>query len=273
MLTRPADREVECHASAWEVESGEDVRIKMCIRVNEEDLRTLHHELGHIYYYRTYKGLPALFRDAAHDGFHEAIGDALLLSVTPEYLRRVGLGAGGKRDQRALINWQLKSALDLVAFLPWGRTVDQWRWDVFAGKVKPADYQKAWWDLRVKFQGVARPLPDAAGDFDPGAKYHVAANVPYLPYFFAQILQFQLHRGMCRAAGHQGPLHECSIFGNAAAGDKLRALLAMGASKPWPDALAAITGERQMDPGALLEYYAPLHEWLRQQNRGKQCGW
>jgi peptidyl-dipeptidase A len=273
MLTRPRDREVICHASAWDIDMRSDLRIKMCIRPTEEDLVTVHHELGHNYYQRAYEGLPALLQGGAHDGFHEAIGDALVLSVTPEYLVKLGLLAAAPRDERAVVNLQMKAALEQVAFLPFGLSMDRWRWDVFAGKVKPADYNGSWWELRRRLQGVAPPVPRTEADFDPGAKYHIPAAVPYVRYFLAAVLKFQFHRAMCRIAGQAGPLHACSIHGNREVGRRFGEMLAMGASRPWPDALEALTGERRMDASAMLEYFAPLRVWLAGQNRGRACGW
>jgi peptidyl-dipeptidase A len=273
LLKKPADREVECHASAWDVHFNDDLRIKMCIQITEEELGVVHHELGHNYYFLYYKDLPNLFRGSAHDGFHEAIGDSLVLSMTPGYLHKLGLLKSVPRDRRGLINVQMKRALSDVAFLPFGRLIDQWRWSVFAGTIKPEAYNQGWWDLRARYQGVAPPVARSEDDFDPGAKFHIPANYPYTAYFLAHILQYQLHQAMCRAAGQTGPLHECSIFGSKEAGAKLRALLELGASKPWPVALEAMTGQRTMDASALLEYYAPLHAWLKEQNRGQTCGW
>jgi peptidyl-dipeptidase A len=273
MFLKPRDREVVCHASAWDVQDNNDLRIKMCIKPTEEDLETIHHELGHNYYDHYYTKLPFLFKGAAHDGFHEAIGDSIVLSMTPGYLQRLGLVAKVSEADKAVINVQLKDALTRVAFLPFGKLIDQWRWDVFSGKTKPADYNKAWWELVRKYQGIAPPVPRSEDDFDPGAKYHVASNTPYVRYFLARILQFQFHRAMCQASGFKGPLHECSVYGNKEAGARLQAMLALGASKPWQEALFAMTGSRQMDGGALLEYFAPLEKWLKTQNQGKQCGW
>ena len=273
-FTRPRDREVVCHASAWDVTFANDLRIKMCIKIDEEDLITVHHELGHDYYFMNYYTKPVLFQQGANDGFHEAIGDALTLSITPEYLKSLKLLDALPKDQKGLINVQLKDSLEKIAFLPFGRMIDQWRWDVFSGKVKPADYNKHWWALRLKYQGVAPAGGERGEDFfDPGAKYHIPANVPYMRYFLARVLQFQFHRAMCKAAGHTGPLHTCSIYGNKEAGAKLKAMLAMGSSKPWPDALQTLTGERQMDATAILEYFAPLQGWLKEQNKGQSCGW
>jgi peptidyl-dipeptidase A len=273
MLVKPRDREVQCHASAWDITYAGDLRIKMCIRPTSEDLVTIHHELGHNYYQWYYRDLPTLFQDGAHDGFHEAIGDAIALSITPGYLKQVGLVNEVPKDEKGIINVQMRDALDKIAFLPFGMMIDQWRWNVFAGKIKPEEYNRAWWDIRLKYQGIVPPVARSESDFDPGAKYHIPGNTSYLRYFLARILQFQFHRALCRAAGWKGPLHECSIYGNKAAGEKLRAMLALGASKPWAEALEAMTGEKQMDAGALLEYFAPLEGWLKEQNKGQQCGW
>ena len=272
-LVRPRDREVVCHASAWNIDMRSDLRIKMCIRPTEEDLVTIHHELGHNYYQRAYEGLPALLQNGAHDGFHEAIGDALVLSVTPDYLTRLGLRPAPSSDPKSLVNTQMRKALEQVPILPFGLVVDRWRWDVFSGKVLPARYDASWWEMRARYQGITPPVPRSEADFDPGAKYHVAANVPYTRYVLAQVLQYQFHRAMCRIARKDGPIHECSIHGDREVGRRFGAMLAMGASRPWPDALEALTGERRMDAGAMLEYFAPLRAWLAEQNRGRACGW
>lgn len=273
MLTQPEDREVVCHASAWDPSYADDLRIKMCIKVNMEDLITIHHELGHNYYYHYYYDKPVLFQQGAHDGFHEGIGDTLALSVTPSYLQQIGLLDKVSDSDKAVINKQMQDALDKIAFLPFGLMIDKWRWDVFAGKITPENYNAAWWDLRAKYQGIKPPVERTEANFDPGAKYHIPANTPYLRYFLARILQFQFHKALCEAAGHEGPLHTCSIYGSKEAGKKLQAMLAMGASKPWPDALEAITGSRQMDAGPMLEYFEPLMGYLEEQNEGRTCGW
>jgi peptidyl-dipeptidase A len=275
MFLKPKDRDVVCHASAWDVTYENDVRIKMCIDVDEENLVTIHHELGHIYYYQYYHTLPVLYQQGANDGFHEAIGDAIALSVNPEYLVKVGvLDKAPANNDKALINVQMKDALDKIAFLPFGYLMDKWRWDVFSGKTKPDQYNARWWELRRKYQGIDAPggTRDEAS-FDPGAKYHIPANVPYARYFIARVLQFQLHRSLCKAAGHTGPLHTCSIYGSKDAGARMQKLLELGASRPWPEALKVATGETQLDATAILDYFAPLQAWLKTQNAGKQCGW
>ena len=272
-FTKPRDREVVCHASAWDVTFDNDLRVKMCIKPTEEDLVTIHHELGHNYYFTYYYQLPALYQQGANDGFHEAIGDAITLSITPGYLKQMGLLKDVPKGDKGLINLQMKDAMEKVAFLPFGLLVDQWRWQVLSGRTGPQDYNKAWWELREKYQGVRPPVERSETDFDPGAKYHVPANVPYTRYFLARVLQFQFHRALCQAAGQKGALHECSIYGNKEAGKRLQAMLEMGASKPWPDALEALTGQRQMDASALLEYFTPLRSWLQEQNKGQKCGW
>ncbi|HXC71008.1 MAG TPA: M2 family metallopeptidase [Pyrinomonadaceae bacterium] len=265
LFSKPPDRDVVCHASAWDIDFEKDVRLKMCVQINEEDFSVVHHELGHNYYQMAYAPQAFLFRDSANDAFHEAIGDTIALSVTPPYLKQLGL-IDKVPDQSADIGFLLNRALDKVAFLPFGYLVDQWRWKVFSGEIKPGDYNKAWWDLREKYQGVSAPAPRTEEDFDPGAKYHVPANTPYARYFLAAILQFQFHRALCREAGFTGPLYQCSIYGNKKAGEKLKAMLAMGASEPWPAALKAMTGEDKMDATAIIDYFAPLKTWLDQQN-------
>jgi peptidyl-dipeptidase A len=273
MLTRPRDREVVCHASAWDMDDKDDVRIKMCIKPIEEDLFTVYHELGHVYYYIWYKDQPALFQDGAHDGFHEAIGDAVNLSVTPGYLRKIGLVGDVVPSQEAIINQQMKMALDKIAFLPFGKLIDEWRWGVFSGKIKPSEYNKAWWELREKYQGVSPPVARSEEDFDPGAKYHIPGNTPYTRYFLSFILQFQIHKALCDASGFKGPLNECSIFGSTEAGKKYAEMLALGASQPWPDTLEKLTGTRQMDASAIIDYFKPLEGWLEKQNDDQKCGW
>ncbi len=274
MLTRPRDREVDCYASAWDVDTKGDVRIKMCTSVSEEDLYTLYHELGHIYYDMSYMKQPYLYHAGAHDGFHEAIGDTINLSMTEGYLASVGLlPKGAKSSREALINRQMKVASEKIAFLPFGKLVDQWRWGVFSGAIPPEKYNEAWWDLRRKYQGVDAPVARSEEDFDPGAKYHVPGNTPYTRYFLSFVLQFQFHRSLCQAAGFKGPLHECSIYGNAEAGRRFQEMLAMGASQPWQDALEKLTGTKQMDASAIVDYFQPLMGWLEEQNRGRQCGW
>ena len=272
LFVKPRDREVVCHASAWDIDFKEDLRIKMCIEPTDEDLRTIHHELGHNYYQRAYDQQPFIFADSANDGFHEALGDTLALSITPAYLKQIGL-IESEPDPSQDISLLLQQALDKIAFLPFGLVVDQWRWKVFSGEVTPEQYNAAWWKLREKYQGIAPAVARNEADFDPGAKYHVAASVPYTRYFLARILQFQFHRALCRAAGQSGPLNRQSIYGSKEAGRRLNAMMAMGLSRPWPDALEALTGERQIDATALLDYFAPLKKWLDEQNQGQPVGW
>jgi len=270
MFTRPRDRDVVCHASAWDIDWKEDLRIKMCIEITGEDFTTVHHELGHNYYQRAYMHQPPLFADSANDGFHEALGDTIALSVTPSYLVRIGYLDKAPPDN---LNPLMMRALDKIAFLPFGLLVDKWRFDVFAGRVKPDQYNQHWWKLRTQYQGVAPPVARSEKDFDPGAKYHVAGNVPYTRYFLATILQFQFHRALCKEAGHTGPLHTCSIYGSSEAGRRLNEMMKMGLEQPWPEALEALTGEKQMDATAIIDYFQPLLDWLKEQNKDATCGW
>jgi peptidyl-dipeptidase A len=273
MLTRPRDRDVVCHASAWDLNMQGDVRIKQCIEPNEDELTTIHHELGHIYYDLMYNPLPPMFQGAAHDGFHEAIGDTVTLSLTPAHLNKIGLVPAQKVDPKGVINSQMKWALDKITFLPWSKLVDQWRWKVFSGEVKPGEYNSAWWQLREQYQGVSAPVARTEEDFDPGAKYHIPGNTPYTRYFLAFVLQFQFQKALCETAGHKGPLHDCDIYGNKEAGAKYMEMLKAGASKPWPETLQKLTGGKEMDGSALIEYFQPLMGYLKEQNQGKSCGW
>ena len=274
MFLKPADREVVCHASAWDIDNKDDLRIKMCIKVNADDFTTIHHELGHNYYQRAYNKQPLLYLNGANDGFHEAIGDFVALSITPNYLVQIGL-----LDQARVpsadkdIGLLLRQAMDKVAFLPFGLLVDKWRWGVFSGQIQPANYNKAWTDLRLQYQGITPPAPRTEANFDPGAKYHVPGNTPYTRYFLARLLQFQFYKAACEQAGWKGPLHRCSIYGNKEVGQRLNAMLEMGGSKPWPDALEAFTGSREMSGDAMVAYFQPLMGWLKAQNKGQKCGW
>ncbi|WP_330148737.1 M2 family metallopeptidase [Shewanella xiamenensis] len=274
LFLQPKDRDVVCHASAWDLDNLDDIRIKMCIQKTAEDFTVIHHELGHNFYQRAYKQQPFLFKNSANDGFHEAIGDTIALSITPSYLKQIGL-LEDVPDASKDIGLLLKQALDKIAFLPFGLMIDQWRWKVFSGEITPAQYNQAWWELREKYQGVKAPTDRSEADFDPGAKYHVPGNVPYTRYFLAHILQFQFHKALCETAGDKGPVHRCSIYGNQAAGEKLNKMLALGASQPWPVALKEVTGTEMMDASAVLDYFAPLKIWLDEQNKAanRQCGW
>lgn len=264
LLVKPADREVVCHASAWDIDQQQDVRIKMCIKINAEDFATIHHELGHNYYQMAYAPQTALFQGSANDGFHEALGDTIALSVTPEYLKQIGL-IQKVPDEKADIGLLLNKALEKVAFLPFGYLMDQWRWKVFSGEIGPGDYNKGWWELREKYQGISAPSPRDESKFDAGAKYHIAGNTPYARYFLATILQFQFHRALCKQAGYQGPLNRCSIYGNKAVGAKIEEMMKLGLSHPWPEALKVLTGEDKMDATAIIDYFAPLKKWLDEQ--------
>jgi peptidyl-dipeptidase A len=272
LLTKPRDREVVCHASAWDLDNVEDLRVKMCIDITAEDFSTIHHELGHNFYQRAYNKQPLIFQDSANDGFHEAIGDTIALSITPEYLVKLGF-IDKAPDASKDIGLLLNRALHSVAVLPFGLLIDQWRWKVFSGEVPPEKYNEAWWALRLKYQGIAPPDSRTEKDFDPGAKFHVPANVPCTRYFLASILQFQFHRALSQAAGCKGPLNRCSIYGSQEAGERLNAMLEMGQSRPWQEALFTLTGERQMDATAIRDYFAPLQKWLDEQNKGKVVGW
>ena len=272
LFTKPKDRDVVCHASAWNLDNKDDLRIKMCIERTGEEFAVIHHELGHNYYQRAYNKLPILYQGSANDGFHEAIGDTIALSITPKYLQQIGL-LEQVPDESKDIGLLMKMALDKVAFLPFGLLVDQWRWQVFSGKVTPEQYNEAWWKLREQYQGVSAPVARSESDFDAGAKYHVPGNTPYTRYFLAHIQQFQFHKALCEIAKDDGPIHRCSIYNSKEAGAKLNTMLEMGASKPWQEAMQSLTGQPNMDSSAILAYFAPLQTYLDEQNKGRTCGW
>jgi peptidyl-dipeptidase A len=274
MFTKPRDREVLCHGLGLVIDEVADARIKMCMRVSDDSFSFVHHEIGHLYYYMAYSGQPKLYRRGANDGFHEAIGDMIQLSITPAYLATIGLLEPSRMpaDDKD-VGLLLRQALDKVSLLPFALATDRWRWGVFDGSIVPADYQKNWDDLRLQYQGIRPPVARPADAFDPGAKYHVATVGPYSNYFVARILQFQLYKSACDLSGWNGPLHRCSFYGSKEVGDRLRQMLAMGRSKPWREALKSFTGNREMSAAPMLEYFAPLQKWLTEKNKGKHCGW
>jgi peptidyl-dipeptidase A len=265
-FVHPRDRAVVCHASAWDLDAKDDLRVKMCIEVNADYFTTVHHELGHNFYQRAYNNQPFLFRGGANDGFHEAIGDSVALSIVPAYLKTLGL-TDQEPSAEADIPLQLRTALDKIAFLPFALALDKWRWQVFSGAIKPADYNKAWWELRAQYQGVAPPVSRTEADFDAGAKNHVPTNVPYARYFLARIYQFQFYKAMCESSGYKGPLNRCSFYGSKAAGDKLATMLEAGQSQPWQRTLKEMTGTDHIDAQPMLDYFAPLYAWLKEQNQ------
>jgi peptidyl-dipeptidase A len=276
LFVKPQDRSVVCHASAWNLDpANNDLRIKMCIEKNEEDFITIHHELGHIFYYQAYNHLPTLFQGGANDGFHEAFGDLLTLSITPDYLNKIGFisikeASDAKKDPIGLL---MKQALEGVVVIPWALTLDKWRSGVFNGEIKESNLNSSWWSMRESYQGITSPVYRSEEYFDPGAKYHIPANTPYTRYYLARIMQYQFHEALCNAMNFNGPLHECSIYGNEVAGEKIISTMAMGQSQPWQDAFENITGSRSLSGSSVMNYYKPLKEWLDKQNENRMCGW
>ena len=276
LFIKPQDRNVVCHASAWDLNSDiDDLRIKMCIERNAEDFSVIHHELGHIFYYQAYSHLPDIFQSGANDGFHEAVGDLLTLSITPDYLQKIGLvtpeeAMQAKSDPISLL---MQQALDGVVSVPWTLMLDKWRAKVFTGETAPENLNSSWWELRESYQGIEAPRDRDEDAFDPGAKYHIPGNTPYTRYYLAKILQYQFHESLCNQMGYEGPLHECSIYDNELAGEKLRAMLALGQSKEWQTALEALTGTRELSGKSMLNYYQPLKDWLDIKNAERSCGW
>jgi peptidyl-dipeptidase A len=276
LFIKPQDHNVVCHASAWDLDSdANDLRVKMCIERNAEDFSTIHHELGHIFYYQAYSQQPSIFQRGANDGFHEAVGDLLTLSITPDYYHKIGMiteaeAINAKSDPISLL---MQQALDGVVSVPWTLMLDKWRAGVFSGETSEAELNNSWWELREYYQGIEAPRERDADAFDPGAKYHIPGNTPYTRYYLAKILQYQFHESLCNQIGFEGPLHECSIYNNELAGEQLRAMLSLGQSQEWQVALEALTGTRTLSGKSMLNYYKPLKDWLDVQNASRSCGW
>ena len=276
LFVKPRDRSVVCHASAWNLDpANNDLRIKMCIEKNEEDFVTIHHELGHIFYYQAYNHLPTLFQGGANDGFHEAFGDLLTLSITPDYLTKIDFiteeqASVAKEDPIGLL---MKQALDGVVVVPWALMLDKWRSGVFNGEIDQTNLNSSWWKLREYYQGINTSTERSEDYFDPGAKYHIPGNTPYTRYYLARIMQYQFHEALCNEIEFDGLLHECSIYGSEKAGDKIISTMAMGESLPWQDAFENLTGSRKLSGKSILNYYAPLKDWLDEQNENRTCGW
>ena len=276
LFVKPRDRSVVCHASAWNLDpANNDLRIKMCIQKNEEDFVTIHHELGHIFYYQAYNHLPTLFQGGANDGFHEAFGDLLTLSITPDYLTQIDFisekeASLAKEDPIGLL---MKQALDGVVVVPWALMLDKWRSGVFNGEIDETNLNSSWWRLREYYQGISTSTERSEEYFDPGAKYHIPGNTPYTRYYLARIMQYQFHEALCNEIEFDGLLHECSIYGSKKAGDKIISTMALGESLPWQDAFENLTGTRQLSGKSILNYYAPLKDWLDEQNKNRTCGW
>ena len=276
LFVKPVDRSVVCHASAWNLDSSNnDLRIKMCIEKNEEDFITIHHELGHIFYYQAYNHLPTLFQGGANDGFHEAFGDLLTLSITPDYLKKINFinQEEADRAEKDFIGLLMKQALEGVVVIPWALMLDKWRAGIFEGDITNENLNESWWQMREYYQGIAPPSERSEEYFDAGAKYHIPGNTPYTRYYLARIMQYQFHEALCKASGYDGYLHECSVYGNKVAGEKIISTMALGQSLPWQDAFEKITGSRELSGESILNYYAPLKKWLDEQNEFRTCGW
>ncbi|PIK62066.1 putative angiotensin-converting enzyme [Apostichopus japonicus] len=276
MIVRPDDRDVVCHATAWDFSNRKDFRIKMCTDVTMDDLLTIHHEMGHIQYYLQYVDQPISFRSGANIAFHEAVGEVMTLSVaTPDHLQKIGLLEQGVNDPETEINFLLKMSLSTIGTLPFSLALEQWRWDVFSGEVNSANWMKRWWDLKHELVGVKAPVNRTEDDFDPGAMFHIVGDYSFMRYYMRTIIQFQFHKAMCDAKNHEGPLHTCDIYNSPQAGDKLGSMLQLGSSQPWPDAMEQITGQRDIKADAIMEYFSPLNTWLQEQNKlmDEQIGW
>ncbi|KAH9396896.1 hypothetical protein TYRP_003196 [Tyrophagus putrescentiae] len=286
ILVKPTDRNLTCHASAWDFydASKTDFRIKQCTEKTMSDLVTVHHEMGHIQYYMNYVVQPPIYRRGANPGFHEAIGDLIALAVaTPQHLVKVDLlePIPPADVEKINLNYQMKMALDKVAFLPFAYVMDKWRWDVF-GEVATTEtaMNRRWWEYRLQYQGLSPPVADRKRnerDFDPGAKYHIPAGVEYVRYFASHVLQFQFYERMCKTVAGitEQNLYTCDFDGNKEAGAALMAMLAQGSSRSWPDILESFIGSRTMSLGSLNKYFKPLNDYLDKfiADKGIKVGW
>nr|UJP38391.1 angiotensin-converting enzyme 2 [Taphozous melanopogon] len=275
MLTEPSDgRKVVCHPTAWDLGQG-DFRIKMCTKVTMEDFLTAHHEMGHIQYDMAYSTQPYLLRNGANEGFHEAVGEIMSLSVaTPKHLKAMGLlPPDFYEDKETEINFLLKQALNIVGTLPFTYMLEKWRWLVFKGEIPKEQWMKKWWEMKRKLVGVVEPLPHDETYCDPASLFHVANDYSFIRYFTRTILEFQFQEALCQTAQHKGPLHECDISNSTEAGSKLLQMLKLGKSEPWTSALEEIVGIKNMDVRPLLNYFEPLFTWLKDQNKNSFVGW
>ncbi|KAG9486097.1 hypothetical protein GDO78_008918, partial [Eleutherodactylus coqui] len=277
MLQEPSDgRKVVCHPTAWDMGMN-DFRIKMCSKVNMEDFLTVHHEMGHIQYDMAYHHLPMLLRSGANEGFHEAVGEIMSLSAaTPEHLKSLQLlPSSFIETEETKINFLLRQALTIVGTLPFTYMLELWRWRVFSGEIPKDKWMQTWWDMKREMVGVVEPVGHDESYCDPAALFHVANDYSFIRYYTRTIYQFQFQDALCKIANRSNPLYSCDITNSTAAGDKLRSMLELGNSKPWTEALKSITGGTKIDVQPLLNYFEPLHTWLRNNNTAKNrtVGW
>ena len=167
----------------------------------------------------------------------------------------------------------MKQALEGVVVVPWALMLDKWRSGVFNGEITEDQLNSSWWQLREEYQGISTSEERSEAYVDPGATNQIPGNTPYTRYYLARIMQYQFHESLCNDIGFDGPLHECTIYNNPDAGEKLKSMLALGSSVPWQDAFENLTGSRQLSGKSILNYYAPLKEWLDEQNKNRICGW
>ncbi|KAF2355396.1 Peptidase M2 peptidyl-dipeptidase A [Trinorchestia longiramus] len=277
MLERPNDgRDVECHGTAWDFLDGKDFRIRMCTQVNFKYLEVIHHELGHIQYFMQYAHLPLVYRDGANDGFHEGVGELMGMTLaTVNHLISIGLLPDVPQSKESTINFLMRTALKTVTTLPFHYVNDLWRWEVFRGDVPENRWNARYWQLKKQYMGVMPPVNRTEEHLDAFNIFHVNNDFDMIRYFTRTVLQFQFAGALCRIADFEGPLHDCDFSSSKAAGEKLAAMLSLGSSRPWMDALEQLTGGRTMDAGPILHYFQPLRDWLDNylQEHGLTPGW
>ncbi|KAI4468733.1 angiotensin-converting enzyme [Holotrichia oblita] len=267
LFEKPNNRKVQCTASAWDFCNKIDYRLKQCTEVTMDDLITVHHEMAHIQYYLQYSEQPYLYRDGANPGFHEGIANAMVLSVyNPVHLHRVGLFNNNTDTYELNMNFLMTMALRKVAYAPFALLVDQ-------NGVRTMNFN--WWELRLLYQGIVPPIARNEGHLDAVAKRHIPADLPYMKYYVALLLEFQIFDALCGAMGHTAQLHTCDIYRSREAGRILTDIMQAGKAKHWKDVLRTLrTKTNGLSAEPLLKYFQPLLAWLKVQNRDEAfIGW
>jgi peptidyl-dipeptidase A len=259
------------HASAWHIDLDHDVRSLMSIEPDTEWYETTHHELGHIYYYLSYSRpeVPLLLRDGANRAYHEAIGSMMgLAAQQPRFVHAIGFESSGpKPDPTQLL---LKEALNYAVFIPWSAgTMFMFEKELYYDDLAPEQWNKRWWELTAKYQGIAPPTPRGEEFCDAATKTHINDDpAAYYDYALSFVLLFQIHDHIAREILHEDP-HDTSYFGRKEVGAFLKSILEPGASVDWKALLVEKTGS-PLSAKPMLRYFEPLMGWLKEQNQGRK---
>ena len=259
------------HASAWHMDLQEDVRCLMSIVPNRDMYETVHHELGHIYYFMAYTNpnVPPLLREGANRAYHEGIGSLMgLAAMQKPFLAGLELipESAGSDDMQSL----LKEALNYVVFIPWSAGVmTEFEHDLYATDLSADQYTARWWDLKKKYQGIVAPNERGPEYCDPASKTHINNDAAqYYDYALSFVLLFQLHDHIAGKILHQDP-RATNYYGSKEVGTFLQGILEKGASGDWRKMLKEKTGE-DLSARAMLSYFEPLMGYLKEQNKGRK---